>query len=192
MTNGPGTTVAVPIPTPADDAGTLVPDAVVAVYTDEADLTAAVKQLEHAHYDMSKISVLGRGLAEERHIVGFETPGSHAARWARWGGLWGWLFGALMFIPGVGNVAIGGYLLFMLLSAGIGAAGGALGGALSAIGIPADGVPVYEADLRADRFLVIAHGTPGDVLAARQLLATTSHERLEHHTNAPATPIAAV
>jgi pentapeptide repeat protein len=52
------------------------------------------------------------------------------------------------FIPGIGHVAIGGYLLFLLASAGLGAAGGAL----SSVGIPKDGVPKYEADLRANRF----------------------------------------
>ena len=190
MTNSTGTTVAANT-AHTEDAAAPLPDAVVAVYASEADLTEAVKRLERAHYDMSRISVLGRGISEERHVVGFETQGTRTARWAKWGGLWGWLFGALMFVPGVGSVAIGGYLLFMLATAGIGAAGGALGGALSAIGIPADGVPVYEADLRADRFLVVAHGTPGDVLAAHQLLGTTSHERLDHHRNTTATDVVA-
>jgi hypothetical protein len=154
---------------------------VVAVYATEADLTAAIKHLEHEHYDMGSVSVLGMGMSEERHVVGFETPRSHAARWAGWGGLWGWLRGAFVFVPGVGHVAVGGYLLFMLLTAGLGATGGALGGALTSIGIPMDGVPVYESDLRADRFLVIAHGTTGDVYRARTLLAQTTHERLDHH-----------
>jgi len=161
------------------------PDAVVAVYANEADLAVAVKHLEHAGYDMSSISVLGKGMIEERHVVGFETQGTHAARWARWGGLWGWLFGAFVFVPGVGHVAIGGYLLTMLIAAGLGAAGGAVGGALTSMGIPADGVPVYEADLRAERFLVIAHGGRAEVDRARALLGETSHERLDHH-QAPA------
>jgi hypothetical protein len=163
----------------------MAPDAVVAVYATEADLTAAIKLLEHEHYAMGSVSVLGTGMSEERHVVGFETPGSHAARWARWGGLWGWVFGAFVLVPGVGHVAVGGYLLFMLLTAGLGATGGALGGALTSLGIPMDGVPVYESDLRADRFLVIAHGTTGDVDRARTLLAQTTHERLDHHQAAP-------
>jgi hypothetical protein len=54
---------------------------VVAVYANETDLAATVKHLEHAGYDMSSISVLGKGMIEERHVVGFETQGNHAARW---------------------------------------------------------------------------------------------------------------
>ena len=114
-----------------------------------------------------------------------ETQRSTAARWAKWGGLWGWVFGAFIFVPGIGHVAVGGYLLFMLISAGVGATGGALGGALTGIGIPEDGIPVYESDLRAERFLVIAHGTPGEVDRARALLARTAPERLDHHQATP-------
>jgi uncharacterized membrane protein len=162
-------------------ASEVTPDAAVAVYATEEDLTAAVKHLEQAQFDMSKISVLGKGMTEERHIVGFETPTTHTARWAKWGGLWGWVFGAFIFVPGVGHVAIGGYLLYVLVTTGLGAVSGALGGALTSVGIPKDGVPRYEADLRADHYLVIAHGTPTEVGHARDLLGQTTHERLDHH-----------
>ena len=158
-----------------------IPDAVVAVYATEADLTAAIKHLEHETYDMTAISVLGTGITQERHVVGFETQRTHAARWAAWGGLWGWVFGAFVFVPGIGHVAVGGYLLFMLITAGLGATGGALGGALTSMGIPKDGIPVYESDLRSERFLVIAHGTPGEVDRARTLLDRTAPERLDRH-----------
>ncbi len=162
------------------------PDATVGVYTTEADLSAAVKHLEREKYDMSRISVLGKGMSEERHIVGFETPGTHTARWAKWGGFWGYLFGAFFFIPGIGHLAIGGYLVYLLAGAAVGAAGGALGGALTSVGIPKDGIPKYEADLRADRFLVIAHGTRNEVERARELLSQTTHERLDVHNAAVA------
>jgi hypothetical protein len=167
-------------------AATAMPDAVVAVYADEADLTTAIKHLQAARFDMTGISVLGKGMSEERHVVGFETRSSHTARWARWGGLWGWIFGAFVVVPGIGHVAVGGYLLFMLLTAGLGAAGGAVGGSLTGVGIPVGGLPVYVADLRADRFLVIAHGTPGEVDRARDLLGQTAHERMDRHRATPA------
>ena len=40
----------------------------------------------------------------------------------------GWVFGAFIFIPGIGHVAVGGYLLYLLATTGIGAVGGALAG----------------------------------------------------------------
>jgi hypothetical protein len=168
-------------PSPTN-APTPVPDAIVGVYSSEADLTAAVKHLEIAKYDMSRISVLGKGMSEERHVVGFETPGKHTARWATWGGLWGWLFGAFFFVPGIGHVAFGGYLLYLLTTTGLGLAGGALAGGLTSVGIPKEGIPKYEADLRADRLLLIVHGTPDEVEQAREVLGKTSHDRLDVHS----------
>jgi hypothetical protein len=157
-------------------------NAVVAVYDSEDALSGAVRHLEDAGYDTGKLSVLGRGMTEERHVVGFDTRARRTGRWAGWGALWGSVFGALLFVPGVGHVAVGGYLLWLATTGALGAAGGALGGLLSSLGIPPDGIPVYEADLKADKFLVIAHGTEGDVEQARKLLEEGSRpERLEVH-----------
>lgn len=157
------------------------PNAVVATYANEDDVTTAVKHLERKGFDMSKISVLGKGLSEERHIVGFETSSTHTARWAKWGAMWGWLFGALFLVPGVGNVAVGGYLLYVLTTTGVGLAGGALTGALTAGGIPEGGIPVYVAALRANKFLIIAHGSATDVDVARELLGHSAHDLLDVH-----------
>lgn len=172
----------------SDRSANCTPESVVAVYKDEAGLTDAIRQLEKAHYDMATISVVAKGLSEERHVVGFETPETHTMRWAKWGGLWGWVFGAFIFVPGIGHVAVGGYLLYLIATAGIGAAGGALAGILTKMGIPEGGVPLYEADLHADRFLVIAHGSPSEVASAHALLQPTKHERIDQHRAAIAPP----
>lgn len=50
------------------------------------------------------------------------------------------------------------------------------------MGIPEDGIPLYEADLHANQFLVIAHGLPGAVAKARDLLKPTNHQRIDHHS----------
>jgi alkyl hydroperoxide reductase subunit AhpF len=94
---------------------------------------------------------------------------------AFWGGLWGVLLGAAFFvIPGVGPVAIAGHLVGVLVSGLQGAVvvGGlsALGAALGSLGIPKDSVVKYEAAIKADKFLVIAHGTADDVAKAKGIL----------------------
>ncbi len=81
----------------------------------------AIKRLEKSKIDMASISVLGKGLTEDRHVVGFrDAEQAHRPL--------GWLGRAL--------------------GLGLGVASGAVGGAMSSIGIPEDGIPVYEADLR--------------------------------------------
>ena len=94
--------------------------------------------------------------------------------------MWGWLFGALLFVPGVGNVAIGGHLLYVLTTTGVGLVGGAVSGALTASGIPEHGIPIYVADLRSNRFLIIAHGTAVESDSALGFLRHAT-DRLDVH-----------
>jgi hypothetical protein len=56
---------------------------------------------------------LPKGMNTERHVIGFDTHINREGRWARWGGAWGVLFGAFFSIPGVGHVALGGYVLYL-------------------------------------------------------------------------------
>ncbi len=164
-------------------------NATVAVYDDLRHAEDAVRALEHAGVDMTALSILARGCSEERHVIGFDTAPVREARWARWGGLWGVLFGAFVFIPGMGGIAIGGYLLYVLMSGAIGAGAGALGAAFSSVGIPADAVIRYETALRADKQVLIVHGDPTTLERARELLANTHAESVEVHVG-EAVPVA--
>jgi hypothetical protein len=94
---------------------------------------------------------------------------------AFWGGLWGLLFGAAFFIiPGIGPVVLAGPLVAALVGALEGAVvvGGltALGAALASLGIPRNSIVQYETALKADKFLVIAHGTPEEVAQAKSII----------------------
>jgi hypothetical protein len=100
--------------------------------------------------------------------------------------LWGILFGAAFFvIPGLGSLVVLGPLAMMIGGALEGAVvtGGltALGVGLYILGIPRDSVVKYEAALKSDKFLVIAHGTTGDVAKAKSILESTSREDLVVH-----------
>ena len=103
--------------------------------------------------------------------------------WGRLGAFWGTVFGilfapAFFWIPGVGPILTGGLIGSVLMGTVEGAAAGAvLGGgasvlaaALSSIGIPKDSVIRYETAVMADKYLLIASGTPDDIERARTLL----------------------
>ena len=109
-----------------------------------------------------------------------------ATRGAFWGGLWGLFFGGLfMAIPVVGHVIVLGYLGAMAIPAVESAimVGGlsALGAALYSIGIPKDSVIQYEAALKADSFLVMAHGGAEEMVRAKAILGTANPSRLDVH-----------
>jgi len=164
-------------------------NATVAVFGDIDHAEDAVRTLERAGFEMAQLSIVARGMSEERHVIGFDTPPVREGRWARWGALWGVLFGAFIFIPGVGQLAVGGYLLYVLMTAAIGAGAGALTAAFSTVGIPADAVIRYETELHADKQLLIAHGTAADVERARELLAGTKAQSIDVHRHG-AVPVA--
>jgi hypothetical protein len=96
------------------------------------------------------------------------------------------LFGSALFmIPGVGHVMVLGALANWVVGA-LGEAvvvGGltAIGAGLYSIGIPKDSVVKYETELKADHFVVVAHGTGNDVAAAKKLLERTGPMSLDEH-----------
>ena len=105
--------------------------------------------------------------------------------------MWGLLFGAGLFlIPGVGPVLVAGPFLAALVGALESAVvvGGlsALTAALVSMGIPKDKSIKYEADVKADKYLLVVHGTAEEVERARAILAETSPVSLETHQLAAA------
>jgi hypothetical protein len=78
-----------------------------------------------------------------------------------------------------------GYIAATLISAVESAAvvGGlsALGAALFGIGVPKDSVIQYETALKADGFLVMAHGTSADMARAKAILGAANPLRLDVH-----------
>ena len=158
-------------------------DAVVAIYNTHTEAEEAVKELQRSGFDMTQLSIVGKDYHTEDHVVGYYTTGDRMKAWGRmgafWGGLWGLLLGAAFFaIPGIGPVVVAGPLVSWIVGALEGAVvvGGlsALGAGLASIGIPHDSILKYETALKADKFLLIAHGTPEQVDRAKSILERTS------------------
>lgn len=176
-----------------------VSDSVIAVYADHTAAEAAVKELTAAGFMMKNLSVVGKGYHIDEKVVGFYNTGDRIKFWglrgAFWGGLWGLFFGGLfMTIPVVGHVVVLGYLATVAFTAIENAlvVGGlsALGAALYSIGVPKDSVIQYETALKADDFLVMAHGTAEEMARAKTILAATKPSRLDVHAGAKATEAA--
>ena len=165
-------------------------DTVIGVFADHNAAETAVKKLTAGGFEMKNLSVVGKGYHSDEKVVGFYNVGDRVKFWGKrgafWGGLWGLFFGGLfMAIPVVGHVIVLGYLAAMAVSAVESAivVGGlsALGAALYSIGIPKDSVIQYEAALKADDFLVMAHGTAAEMARAKAILGTTNPSRLDVH-----------
>ncbi len=123
-------------------------------------------------------------------MVGYYNSGDRIKYWGKlgafWGGLWGLLFGsAFFFIPGIGPIVVGGPLVTWIVGALESAAvvGGlsAVGAALYSIGIPKDSILKYETSLKANKFLLIVHGTTEEVEKAGQILKSTNATETNVH-----------
>ena len=166
----------------------------VAVYDEHTTAEEAIKTLQRAGFDMKKTSIVGKDYETDEHVIGFLNAGDRAKLFGKlgafWGGLIGLLFGsALIFIPVIGHVVILGPLAAAIVSAIEGGVEGAvivgalsaLGGALSAIGVPKDSVLQYETELKAHKFLVVLTGDAGEIERAREVLKTSGLSSFDHH-----------
>jgi uncharacterized membrane protein len=165
-------------------------NSVVAIYESHTQAENAVKELQRSGFDMKKMSIVAKDYHTDEHVVGYYNTGDRMKYWGKlgafWGGLWGMLFGAAFFaIPGIGPILVAGPLVAWIIGALEGAvvAGGlsALGAGLYSIGIPKDSVLKYEAALKSDKFLLLAHGTADEVAKARNIMRTTRPVEIALH-----------
>jgi uncharacterized membrane protein len=166
-------------------------NAIVAIYNTHTEAETAIKELQRAAFNITKLSIVGKDYHTDEHVVGYYNTGDRMKYWgtlgAFWGSLWGLLLGAGFFaIPGIGPVLVAGPLLGWVLGALEGAVvtGGmtAIGAALYSVGIPKDSVLKYEMALKSNKFILMAHGTADEAAQAQKILHATQPHSLDTHT----------
>jgi hypothetical protein len=176
-------------------------DAIVAVYNSHGEAEDAVAQLQRAGFDMKKLSIVGKDYHTEENVVGYYNTGDRVKYWgsmgAFWGGLWGLLMGAaFLVIPGIGPVVVAGPLVAAIvggLEAAVAVGGlSAIGAGLYSIGIPKDSIVRYDLALKADKFLLIAHGNADEIGRAKDIVQRTSPAEIDVHPAQTTQPAAAV
>ena len=163
-------------------------DQLVAEFNMHESAEKAVRTLGADKFDVKNITIIGLDYHTEEHPTGYVNTGDRIVTWGKygafWGSMWGILFGsAIIFIPGIGNLIFAGWLASTLVGAAegaiVGAGIGALGAALSSMGIPKDSILKYEAAIKAGKFLVIVRGTTEEVGHAKTLLEPLGANSLE-------------
>jgi hypothetical protein len=154
-------------------------DQSVYVYDSHHDAEEAIRTLGKAGFDVKQLSLVGKGYHSEEHPVGFYSTGDRIKTWgatgAFWGGVWGMLLAPAVFLlPGVGVLAMAGPIVSVLVGALEGAilAGGisVMAAALKSLGVEDDEVVKYETALKADKYLLMIHGTAGELSKAQTIL----------------------
>jgi hypothetical protein len=144
--------------------------ALVAICNGHAQAEKAITELQRLGFDMKQVSVVSKAYVSDEDIVGFyvvdgriRALGGSAAFWER---LWSLLNEAGLFlVPGIGPVAIAGALVNALAATVEDAvvAGGnltPLAAASCSLGLPKDSVFGYEIEIKANKCVLIAFGTP--------------------------------
>jgi Heat induced stress protein YflT domain len=170
-------------------------EAVVAIFNTHTETETAIKELKSAGFDMRQLSVVGKDYRTEEHVVGYYNTGDRLKYWGKlgafWGGIWGLLVGSAFFwMPGLGPILVGGPFVSSIVGALEGATiyGGlsALGAALYSTGIPRNSVINYESALRANKFLVMLHGSTKEIARGKEILRDTEAIELSAHNLATA------
>lgn len=173
-------------------------NATVAVYKSHLEAEVGVKALKQSGFDLTKLSIVGRGYHTEQDIIGYYNTGQSVQYWGTtgvfWGGIWGMFFGsAFLLIPGIGPLVVAGPLVSWMVGAlegaAVGGGLGVLGAGLFGLGIPKDSLLRYETAVKADKFILIVHGTREDTARAREIIRSTSPEQIDQHQPEPARQI---
>ncbi len=161
-------------------------NSVVAVFDSHDQAELAIGKLQKDGFDKKQLSIVGKDMHTEEHVVGYYNAGERMLYWGKqgafwggfWGGMWAILFGSAYFlVPGIGPLLVAGPLVVWIVGVLEGAAivGGvsALGAALASIGIPKNSVVQYETEVKNGKLLLVAHGTAEEVENAKELLDQT-------------------
>lgn len=151
----------------------------IAVYDSHLEAEDAIKTLQSGGLDMRKLSIIGRDYQTEKHVLGYLNTGERVKWLGKWGLVWGGLAGlllgsAFMVIPIFGTLVVLGPLASTIVGGVEGAiAGGGvstLAAVLMSIGVPKDSIVRYETALKAQKYLLVVHGSAADVTLAREIL----------------------
>jgi hypothetical protein len=150
------------------------------VFNTHSEAEVAIQALHHSGVDVKKLSLIGKGYHSEETPVGFYTTGDKIKAWgasgAFWGGIWGVLAApAIFFVPGLGLFGMAGPVGAALIGALEGAVvvGGlsAMGAALSQMGASKEQAIKYEVALKADKYVLMVHGSVQEIAQAQTVLA---------------------
>lgn len=167
-------------------------DVVTGIFADHQTAETAVKKLAVDGFDMKTLSVVGKAYSSNETVIGLYHVDDKikfwGARGAFWSNLWA-LFSYKVFLltPETGPIVALGYLAAVAVSNIEGAAetdaAELLKTALCNIGITTDFATQYEADIKADNFIVMFHGDTNEAVRAREIMGTASPARLDMHTD---------
>jgi hypothetical protein len=157
----------------------LAENATVAILDSHRQVEESVQRLRQSGFDLSKLSVVALDRHPEQQVVAHYGVDGQVKYWGEFGPFWtemwaslsGW---ACIVLPDAGPILVAGPLAGWIVAAVesqvVFGSLSALGAALYGLGISKDAVMRYEAAVRMEKLLLIAHGAGDEVGKAREIL----------------------
>lgn len=151
-----------------------------------------ILQLETSGVDMHEnISLIGKDYSTQEHIIGYYNTNKQVQYWGKLGDFWSsqWAklnSSAFIIVPGVGHILMAGPIIDMVLT-GVDKSPdkySPVGIALHSIGIPRQTVIRYETAIKANKFLVLAHGDQGETHRAQEIFHHCHGRSIASYTKA--------
>jgi hypothetical protein len=132
-------------------------------------------------------------------VVGYYTTGDRMKHWGMMGAFWGGVLGSLLgwaffWFPSFGPLLVAGpvvnWILAALEAAALGGGLSALAAGLYGLGTAGNSALRYDAEVKADKYVLIAHGSADEIDRARKVLGMTRADALARHPAGFVTPAA--
>jgi hypothetical protein len=164
-------------------------NSIIAVYEKQSDAEAGLLDLQRAGFDLKRVSILGKESESAEQVVGHYNTGGRMKylgdRGVFWNDLWKMLPGAACFdIPGIGRVLMAGPMTVWAISAMQESEAEeltAVGAGLYSLNIPRASVRRYESAIKSHKLLLIAHGSPQELLKSREVLRVSRPDEMDLH-----------
>jgi uncharacterized membrane protein len=161
--------------------------AAIGVYDSHDKALEAVKQLQSAGYDSSKLSVIGQATSIDDHLHVISSSQNVERAEISVGAIAGSVIGVLagvglFAIPGLGFLYGAGALVGAFAGLDIGIISGGLAAVLTQMGMDKTKAHEYEKHLKEGKFMVVAQGEPDELEHAEKTLGDHgTHLELDVH-----------
>lgn len=161
----------------------------ILLYTTYEDVWQAVKKLQAQNFNLTAVSVVGNANDKEEQVVGVYTndgnkhfQGTQAAFWQS---LWEILDGELFFVtPELSSLFAAGAIVPLLVKEkddiDIHGRFSALAATLFSMGVPANSIRQYEAEIKTGNILLIVNSKRADVERSCEILHSEMQQATVH------------
>lgn len=158
-------------------------DTLIAAFNEYQQADAVVERIIAGGFNLKNFSLVGKGYPARGQLIHFYRAVDRMKFWGKKGMFWGSLAGFVLGQLFLTDMLALPHSIVNLLACMV-AGGATVGSAMAVLAalfrlrIPKDNLVKHLSDVKADDFLLVAHGTPEEMERAKTLILTTHPTQL--------------